>query len=146
MTSSGGEACRTMTTRKASAARFSRLRNETETVMAFSELELKRIDRTVGGLCRGRSRPEFADRLRIVYEIEGHTVSVYEERPPWDDVGEWTRMGVARFRFIRTRGEWQLYWMRRDLRWHRYDTDGPANGLATLVAVVDADEHGAFFG
>lgn len=41
------------------------------------------------------------------------------QRPPWDGVGEWTRLGVARFRFVRTRAEWQLYWMRRDLRWHR---------------------------
>jgi len=115
--------------------------------VAFSELELKRIDRTVGELCRRCSPPEHADELRTVYEVEGHSVSVYEERPPWDGVGEWTRMGVARFRFYRSRGEWQLYWMRRDLRWHLYwPRDEMPSDLASLVALVEADEYGAFFG
>ena len=115
-------------------------------VVSFSELELKRIDRTVGELCRRGSPPEHADQLRTVYEVEGHGVSVYEERPPWRGEGEWTRLGVARFRFYRSRREWQLYWMRRDLRWHRYDPDEMPTDLASLVAVVEADEYGAFFG
>lgn len=114
--------------------------------MAFSEIELKRIDRTIGELCRRCSPPEHADQLRTVYEVDGHSVSVFEERAPWDGRGEWTRMGVARFRFYRSRGEWQLYWMRRDLRWHLYDPDEMPTDVASLVRIVDADEHGAFFG
>jgi hypothetical protein len=115
-------------------------------VVAFSELELKRIDRTVGDLCRRCSPPQHADELRTVYEVEGHSVSVYEERPPWRGEGEWTRLGVARFRFYRSRGEWQLYWMRADLRWHRYEPHEMPTDLASLVAAVEADEYGAFFG
>ena len=114
--------------------------------MAFSELELKRIDRTVGALCRRVSRPEHADQLRFVYEVDGHSVSIYEERPPWDGAGEWTRMGVARFRYRRTRGSWTLYWMRRDLKLHVYDADAMPADLESLVALVNQDECGAFFG
>ena len=114
--------------------------------MAFSELELKRIDRTVGALCRRVSRPEHADQLRFVYEVDGHSVSIYEERPPWDGAGEWTRMGVARFRYRRTRGSWTLSWMRRDLKWHVYDADAMPADLESLVALVNQDECGAFFG
>ena len=114
--------------------------------MAFDELELKRIDRTVGELCRKCSPPEHADQFRTVYEVEGHSVTMYEERPPWDGVGEWTRRGIARFRFYRSRREWQLYWLRQDLRWHLYDPDEMPADLASLVAVVDADKYGAFFG
>jgi hypothetical protein len=33
--------------------------------MLFNELELKRIDRTVGELCRRSTRPEHADQLRF---------------------------------------------------------------------------------
>jgi Protein of unknown function (DUF3024) len=116
-------------------------------VVAFDELELKRIDRTVGELCRRCSPPEHADELRTVYEVEGHIVSVYEERPPWRGEGEWTRMGVARFRYVRSRDEWQLYWMRQDLRWHPYSPeDEMPRDLPSRVALVDADAHGAFFG
>ncbi|HZJ02174.1 MAG TPA: DUF3024 domain-containing protein [Thermoleophilia bacterium] len=114
--------------------------------MAFDELELKRIDKTVGELCRRRTNPQYADKLRFVYEIDGHAVSIYEERPPWDGMGEWTRMGVARLRFVRTRGEWQLYWMRRDLKWHGYEPEPATRDLASLVNVVEADKYGAFFG
>ena len=56
--------------------------------MSFNELELKRIDRTVGELCRRRTRPEHADQLRFECEIDGHTVSIWEVRPPWDGVGD----------------------------------------------------------
>jgi len=58
-------------------------------------------------------------------------------------VGEWTRLGVARFRFVRSRGAGQLYWMRRDLKWHRYDPAESTPDLAALVAIVEADERGA---
>ena len=115
--------------------------------MSFSELELKRIDRTIGELCRRSSLAEHADKLRFVCEIDGHAVTVWEERPPWDgSPGEWTRMGVARFRYFRSRDEWQLYWMRRDLKWHVFDEVGPTRNLARLVSVVDENRYGCFFG
>jgi hypothetical protein len=114
--------------------------------MAFSELELKRIDKTLGSMRRRLSRPEHADKLRFVFEVDGHAVSIYEERSPWDGAGEWTRSGVARFRHTRTRGSWTLYWMRRDLKWHAYDPDAMPGDLESLVALVNEDRYGAFFG
>jgi hypothetical protein len=36
--------------------------------------------------------------------------------------------------------------MRRDLQWHRYDRAESTPDLAALVATVEADEYGAFFG
>lgn len=114
--------------------------------MAFSEIELKRIDRTVGDLCRRYSLPEHANELRFVYRIDGHALSIYEERPPWRGSGPWTSRGVARFRFSRARGFWTLFWMRQDSKWHRYEPEPPSGDLAGLVRVVEADEFGAFFG
>ncbi len=114
--------------------------------MAFDELELKRIDRTVGSLCRELKPPQSAEELRTVYEVQGHTVTMYEDRPPWDGVGEWTHRGLARFRYVRSSGLWSLHWMRADLRWHRYDRAPWTADLAALVAVVAEDEYGAFFG
>jgi hypothetical protein len=34
------------------------------------------------------SPPQIANKLRVVYEIEGHSVSVWEERPHWRRSGE----------------------------------------------------------
>ena len=116
--------------------------------MAFSDLELRRIDKAVGSMCRRRSPPQFKDKLQIIYEIKGHSVLVYETRPPWDGPGEWTKLEVAKFTYVRSRNEWKLYWMRRDLKWHAYDpeTGAKKNGLEVLVRVVDTDRYGAFFG
>ena len=114
--------------------------------MAFSEFELKQIDKTVGALCRQKSPRQYADQLRFTYDVEGHRVSIYEERPPWQGPGEWTRHGVARFRYVRSTGRWTLYWMRADLKWHFYDPEAPLNDLESLVALVEEDRYGAFFG
>lgn len=115
--------------------------------MAFDELELKRIDNSVGELCRKRARPEYRTELEFVYEVEGHSVSIYEVRPDWQDPSKKTKMGVARFRYMRTRREWRLYWMRRDLKWHLYDPEvSISRQLEPLVDVVANDRSGAFFG
>ena len=114
--------------------------------MAFSELELKRIDKTVSDLCRRLSPPEHAHELRTAYEVVGHAVTIFEVRPAWDDPSEWMHNPVARLRFARTTGEWTLYWMRADLKWHVYDPEPMPTDLASLVAIVDQDKHCAFFG
>lgn len=116
--------------------------------MAFDDLELRRISYTVGDMCRRRSPAPFKNEFQITYEINGHSVLVYETRPPWDQSGEWTKMGVAKFTYIRSRRQWKLYWMRRDLKWHLYDpeTGRDMHTLEELVRIVDEDSYGAFFG
>ena len=116
--------------------------------MAFDDLELRRIVNTVGALCRRRSPPQFKDKLQITYEVTGHNVLVYETRPPWDEPGEWTKLGAAKFTYIRSRKEWKLYWMRRDSKWHAYnpETTSKTHTLEQLVRIVDEDQYGAFFG
>lgn len=114
--------------------------------MAFSEFELRVIEHSVGAMCRRRSPREFADQLRVVYDVDGHSVTIYEERPAWDDPSEWLHSPAARLRFFRSRGEWRLYWMRADMKWHAYDPDEMPADLASLVAVVDEDKYCAFFG
>ena len=114
--------------------------------MAFSELERRKIDDSVGQLCRRRSPVEHRNALEFVLEIEGQSVTVFEVRPRRDAPEEKTKLGVARFRYTRSRDEWRLYWMRRDLKWHAYEPAGPAARLEGLVAIVHQDQYGCFFG
>jgi len=115
--------------------------------MAFSEIEEKRIDSLVGALCRAKSPAKYRNELKYSYEIDGHAVSIWEERPRWDNPTEWTKMGIARFRYIKAKREWKLYWMRRDLKWHSYDPEvSTAKSLEPLVRVVAEDKWGALFG
>ena len=115
--------------------------------MAFDELELKRIDHTVGELCRKSSPPEHADQLRTAYQVEGHSVTMYEERPPWDGAGEWTRAGASPASASTAHAEsGSSTGCVRTCAGIWYDPDEIPADLASLVAVVEADKYGAFFG
>ena len=114
--------------------------------MAFSEIELKRVERVVGDLCHRRNRPEFKDELSLDYQIKGHDVVLLERRPSWGLSGGVTDTPVAKLKFVRTSDEWRLYWMKRDLKWHGYDILPSSRDLETLVTEIDQDPHCCFFG
>ena len=114
--------------------------------MALSDLDRRRIDNSVGQLCRRRSPVEHREQLEFVMEIDGHNVTVYEVRPRWNAPQEKTKLGVARFRYTRTRDEWRLYWTRQDMKWHAYDPAEATNRIEDLVTIVDSDQYGCFFG
>ncbi len=114
--------------------------------MAFSEIELKLIESTVGKMCHRRSPARIKDQLRITYRINNYSVEVYEERPRWDNPQEWTSLGIAKFLYVKISKKWKLYWMRQDLKWHLYAPLAESITIEKLVAEVDKDPHGAFFG
>lgn len=114
--------------------------------MAFSEIERKRIENTVGGMCQRRNRPEMHDKLRLEYSVDRHDVELYEVRPHWQDPTEELHTSCAKLKFVRTAGEWRLFWMRKDLRWHAYEPLPASRSLEELVAEVARDRYGCFFG
>lgn len=50
-------------------------------VMAFSEVDLKRIEQTVGVFCVKHSPAHLKDKLSLVYAVKGHEVVIIERRP-----------------------------------------------------------------
>src|SRR2546426_5898484 len=114
--------------------------------MPFSELDLKRIDRVVGNLCRRKSPPEHRHQLRFEYRVVRHDVLIYETRPAFDDPSRWMEHGVAKLRFVRTAGEWRPFWQRASLKWQSYEPLASSRGLGELIAEVERDPHGCFFG
>ena len=84
--------------------------------MAFTEVELRRIEQTVGQLCRKRSPVHLRSQVRLEYSVKGHDVVIYERRPRWDNPQEWTDSPVAKLKFVRTAKQWRLYWQRANLK------------------------------
>ena len=111
---------------------------------ALPELDLARIRR----YCDGRVPTHLRDQVRIEVDVRGRSVTILECRPPWTPaIGpDWTRFPVARLRHIQARGVWMLDWRDRDLRWHRYDRVGPSPHVAPLLAEIEADPTGIFWG
>ena len=114
--------------------------------MAFTDSELTTIGAALDDFCVRHSPADHSDQLRTAYEVERLAVILFEERPDWRGTGEWMRTPIARFRYVRSQDEWELYWMRADLKWHFYEPAGRVRRLSTLVRDVERDEYGCFFG
>ena len=114
--------------------------------MAFTNIELARIDRFVGGLCRRRSRAGGKSAVSLEYRVKGHDVTVLERRPYWDGTPGFSESGVAKLKFTRRTGRWRLLWQRADRKWYAYEARSSGGGLSKLVAEIDDDPWGCFFG
>ena len=114
--------------------------------MAFSELELQRIKRDAGVFCAKRSPAHLRDKLRHDYRVERQSVILFEVRPQWNDPNTFLKLPYAKLTYIRSRNIWKLYWRRADQKFHRYDPKESAPYLAELIAEIDRDPHGCFFG
>jgi hypothetical protein len=114
--------------------------------MAFSERELRRIEQTVGELCRKRSPAHLKDKLGLEYSVKGNEVVIVERRPKWDDPNEWIESPVAKLKFVRSTNKWRLYWQRADLKWHEYPGQSSSDRISDLVQEIDADPLACFFG
>ena len=114
--------------------------------MSFSEIELKKIDNLVGGLCRKRSSVLFRDELRYEYAIDGYNIIISECRPRWDNQAEWMQNPFAKIKFTRKTSDWTLYWQRANGKWLAYEPIAPTKELLVLVNEVDTDPLHTFFG
>lgn len=113
--------------------------------MAFSELELQRIKRVVGEFVEGRRpRPEIRNQLDIVYSIDGQSVLIQEDRLSYD--GSRILEPVVKTTWVKSQRIWKIFWMRADLKWHRYDPLPQVRTLEEFVAEVDANPCCCFWG
>ena len=114
--------------------------------MAFTEIEIQKITKLVGELCRKRSPEHIREDLRCEYKIQHQDVIIFEVRPRWDNPSEETWTPCAKLKFIRSKNHWRLFWQRADMKWHKYGPIDSSQNLAKLLTEVDTDMHGCFFG
>ena len=81
-------------------------------------------------------------------DVTDRTVTILECRAPWrEDYGpEWTRRGIARFRYTAKHKAWTLYWSDRNQRWHKYDLIAPSADVLALLDELDRDPTCIFWG
>jgi hypothetical protein len=105
-------------------------RNMSEAADLIPESDLAKIRR----YCAARVPGRVAHLYRLEIEVRGRAVTILECRPPWSpDIGpEWTRLPVARLRFVASQAAWRLYWHDRNLRWHEDLGIAPSPGVDAL--------------
>lgn len=116
--------------------------------MTFRELEQARVGKALAAwLARRRPPPHVRPELDLGYRVSGQSIELFELRSAWrGQPGERTERAVAKATYVKSQGLWRVYWKRADLKWHRYEPFPSARSVEQFLSVVDADEHGCFFG
>jgi hypothetical protein len=108
-------------------------------------LDRKRIESLLDAYCETVPK-HVRHRVRRGYRIDRNAVELFEERPAWNDPSQWQETLIAKFRFVATKQIWQLYCMRRDLKWHLYEPFPVAGTFEILLAEVKRDPTAIFWG
>lgn len=115
--------------------------------MALSELERKRIERTVAQFIeKRRPPPHIRPQLDLSFRLSRQSVEIFEIRPRWREPNERMEQGVAKATFIKSNGTWKVFWLRADLKWHRYEPAPQVRSLEDFLSLVEKDEYSCFFG
>ncbi|MBB4119889.1 hypothetical protein GGR32_002200 [Mesonia hippocampi] len=94
-------------------------------------------------------RPEeksIRKKLDYGYSYDGKIVILYEIRPFWDNPEEIQNIEFAKIRFYKSTKEWNLYWKRASEKWERYKPFPKSTHLDEIIAVINDDNYGCFFG
>jgi hypothetical protein len=91
---------------------------------------------------------EASDEVRVECEQDPRGVTVVEWQPPWrEDFGpEWTRLPIARFRYVGTTRLWTLYYHRHTGRWERYPLLDSTTRIDPLLHELELDPICLFWG
>jgi len=114
--------------------------------MALSKENRARISEILSAYCVLRCPAKFKDKVRLGFKFRGNSVTLFEERPTFTRPDIWVDIVVAQFRFDPKSKLWTLYWADRNSRWLRYWDLDPSKEFNDLLAEVEADPSGAFWG
>jgi len=98
--------------------------------------------------CDERVPEELRSEVRLEHRVRGNTITIVERRPPWSELTgpDWTSSRVAQLRYDEDSRTWSLYWIDGSDRWWLYDDAEPAPDLGPLLAEIDEDPTGIFWG
>ena len=115
--------------------------------MALSEFERKRFEAEAGRFVESKRPPEkIRNQLDLGFRIENQSLILFEIRPRWDKPNEKMESPVAKATYTKASHVWKVYWMRADLKWHKYEPSPEAEQLADFLKLVDEDEYACFWG
>jgi hypothetical protein len=114
--------------------------------MALTETQTLECLREIGAFIKKRRpREDIRDKLDYRGEILKSEVVLSSVRPAFDS-GEPRAFPFAKIKWIGTQRAWVIYWMRADLKWHRYSPSRKIRSLADALAEIDSDPYCCFFG
>ena len=114
--------------------------------MALPVLTKHLVELKLGAFCEKRIPAHARDQVKLSYAIRGNNVTLNEERVVYSEPGTWVTIPIAQFRFDPDSHCWSLYCADRSSKWHRHEAAKPSRDLESLIAAVDNDQTGIFWG
>ena len=116
--------------------------------MAFNEPEKDACLETLENEFWFHRRPplDLREQIREGQRISGQSIELFFLRPAFNNPEEWIEDPITKITYVRSRDHWRIYWMRADLKWHRYPPDPEAKTLSAALRIIRKDECACFFG
>lgn len=113
----------------------------------LSELEKTIVEKVVGAfIAKRRPPPHVREKLDLGFRIYRQSVEIFEIRPDWRGNGQIHKFPVAKATYVKSQHVWKLYWLRQNLKWEGYEPLRKTHTIEGVVAEIDADPHGCFWG
>lgn len=104
--------------------------------------------RRVQRFCEERIPKDARAQMRLELAVRGAKLTIVECHAPWNEQpgGDRTTQPIAELRYDASTATWSLWWPRHTGRWHRYEEFGSVSDVGPLLAEIDADPDGVFWG
>jgi len=115
--------------------------------MAFTDIDFKRCENVMNQyIDKNRPPTHIRAKLDLSYRITGQSIEIFEIRPGIFNKQEVMEQPVAKATYIKSKQEWRVYWMRADLKWHRYEPCPTVHSLEDFLSLITEDEYCCFWG
>jgi hypothetical protein len=110
--------------------------------VTLSEFEAKRCEKLVAQFIERRRPPA---RLRKEVDL-AFRVEIFEIRASWTGEGKPIEHPIAKATYNKSNRSWKIFWLRADLKWHRYEPLPEVDAIEDFLLIVEEDDHACFFG
>jgi hypothetical protein len=115
--------------------------------MAFSQTEKVMIEAVLAAFVERRRPPvHLREKLDWGFRIDNQSVEIFAVRPRHDDKKRKVQEPLAKATYVKTAKNWNVYWMRADLKWHSYGPAKTVKDIEGFIELVDEDKHNCFLG
>jgi len=104
------------------------------------------VDAELSAFCARRVPEAVRHQVRLVHAWDGNKVTLVEQRPRWNNPSEWIDHPIARFRYRVAEGDWTIDWRDAHGKWHDYKPHPGSKAFSRVLAEVDQDPTGIFWG
>lgn len=114
--------------------------------MAFDEFTRRRLEKIVSSFIEAH-RPDahMRKKLDLGFRIDGQSIEIFDIRPSWKHPEKLMELPVAKTTYVKSQKVWKIYWIRQDLKWHRYDRLPEVRTIEAFLNELSLDPSACFW-